>query len=169
MQLLMGATLPADVAPEHREAYARLSNSLLDVMGVMLTDLLEPDHAIRTALDVLIEMAAVLDACGTLEPLVGLLGMLRLLAVLLPAFSRLVFIRPESEEEKADVIFEVISKVICRHLIPVEGGWTALKEELAKETLGLLGDLAWVVPDEYESQCVLHSHSSARSREDAAH
>lgn len=167
MQLLMGATLPADAALEHREAYARLSNSLLDVMGVMLTDLLEPDHAIRAALDVLIEMADVLEACGALEPLVGLLGMLRLLVVLLPAFSRLMFVRQEGEEEKADVILEMISKVICRHLVPAEGGWSGLKEDLAKETLGLLGDLAWVVPDEYESQYVLHS--TARSREDAAH
>lgn len=166
MQLLMGATLPADAATEHREAYARLSNSLLEVMGIMLTELLEPDHAIRAALDVLIEMASVLEACGALDPLLGLLGTLRALVVLLPPFSRLVFVRPEGEEQerKAGAILEVLCKIVCRQLVPAEGAWETVKEELAKETLGLLGDLAWVVPDEYEAQCV--SRVFGLSRED---
>lgn len=154
MQLLMGASLPDDTVPEHRETYARLSKSLLEGMGIMLTDLLEPDYAIQSALDVLIQMADVLQTCSMLDPLLSLLGMLRLLVVLLPAFSRLMFVRPESEEGKADVLLDVVCRTICRHLAPMESGWSPLSEELAKETLGLLGDLAWVVPDEYESQYV---------------
>ncbi|EPS96293.1 hypothetical protein FOMPIDRAFT_1062315 [Fomitopsis schrenkii] len=151
MQLLMGASLPENTAPEHRDAYARLSRSLLEVMGVMLTDLLKQDHAIQSALDVLIQMADVLQACSALEPMLSLLGMLRLLVVLLPAFSRLMFVRPEGEEDKADVFLDVVCRTTCCHLAPVAGGWSAPSEELAKETLGLLGDLAWVVPDEYGS------------------
>lgn len=154
MQLLMGASLPENTAPEHRDAYARLSRSLLEVMGVMLTDLLKQDHAIQSALDVLIQMADVLQACSALEPMLSLLGMLRLLVVLLPAFSRLMFVRPEGEEDKADVFLDVVCRTTCCHLAPVAGGWSAPSEELAKETLGLLGDLAWVVPDEYGSQYV---------------
>ncbi|KAH9915682.1 uncharacterized protein B0H18DRAFT_1040417, partial [Fomitopsis serialis] len=152
MQVLMGATLPDTASQEHRDAFHRLSKSLLENLGVMLSDLVDEDHAIRTVLDILVRMADVLQACSVVAPLISLLGLLRVLVLWLPKFSRLMFARPEGAEDAGDVIFGVVSKIICNHLAPIEGERSADFEALAKETLELLEDIAWVIPEEYTTR-----------------
>ncbi|KZT65939.1 hypothetical protein DAEQUDRAFT_490691 [Daedalea quercina L-15889] len=151
MQLLMGNCLPDATSQEQREAYGRLSKSLLENMGVMLSDLVDADYVIRTVLDILVQMADVLQACAATNPLTGLVNMLRVLVLWLPTFSQLMFVRQDGAEDAGDMIFEVMCRIICAHLTPAEGERSGEFEELARETLGLLEDVAWVISDEYDS------------------
>ncbi|CCL99869.1 uncharacterized protein FIBRA_01894 [Fibroporia radiculosa] len=161
VQLIISASLTNTAPPERIQEYNGLMTELFELLGTASTVLKDIDETSQSVLNTLVTMMDILQETSTLSPLTALVNLIRVLAISLPSFLRLVLSSSSNDVGDAPpLILVAICNMIRVHVVTIEDE-NDTRCALATEILGLLEVIAWKTPEELvHRRIIFHSTKS---------